>query len=107
MGGALSGDAVVRGRSLFANRVGESVASTFVSLFDDPTDARHFAASSHDGEGLACRHNAAHSRRAAAGLRVRHLRRSARRDGLNGQRPARRDGGLALSGLSGTAAGTG
>lgn len=57
LGGALSGDAVVRGRSLFANRVGESVASTFVSLFDDPTDARHFAASSHDGKGLACRHN--------------------------------------------------
>jgi PmbA protein len=26
-------------------------------LLDDPTDPRHFAASSHDGEGLACRRN--------------------------------------------------
>ncbi len=58
IGGALSGDAVVRGRSFFANRIGETVASALVSLFDDPTDPRHFAASTHDGEGLACRRNA-------------------------------------------------
>jgi PmbA protein len=57
IGGALSGDAVVRGRSFFANRVGEMVASPLFSLLDDPTDARHFSASSHDGEGLACRRN--------------------------------------------------
>jgi PmbA protein len=57
IGGALSGDAVVRGRSFFANRIGEIVASPLFSLFDDPTDSRHFAASSHDGEGLACRKN--------------------------------------------------
>jgi PmbA protein len=57
IGGALSGDAVVRGRSFFANRIGEMVASPLFSLWDDPTDARHFAASSHDGEGLACRKN--------------------------------------------------
>ncbi len=57
IGGALSGDAVVRGRSFFANRVGELVASPLFSLLDDPTDPRHFAASSHDGEGLACRRN--------------------------------------------------
>ncbi|HEV3268360.1 MAG TPA: TldD/PmbA family protein [Acidimicrobiales bacterium] len=57
IGGALSGDAVVRGRSFFANRVGEIVASPLFSLLDDPTDPRHFAASSHDGEGLACRRN--------------------------------------------------
>jgi PmbA protein len=57
IGGALSGDAVVRGRSFFANRVGEMVASPLFSLWDDPTDPRHFAASSHDGEGLACRKN--------------------------------------------------
>lgn len=57
IGGALSGDAVVRGRSFFANRVGEMVASPLFSLLDDPTDPRHFAASSHDGEGLACRRN--------------------------------------------------
>ena len=57
IGGALSGDAVVRGRSFFANRIGEMVASPLFSLLDDPTDPRHFAASSHDGEGLACRKN--------------------------------------------------
>jgi PmbA protein len=57
IGGALSGGAVVRGRSFFANRIGEMVASPLFSLLDDPTDERHFAASSHDGEGLACRRN--------------------------------------------------
>lgn len=57
IGGALSGDAVIRGRSFFANRVGEVVASPLFNLLDDPTDPRHFAASSHDGEGLACRRN--------------------------------------------------
>jgi PmbA protein len=57
IGSALSGDAVVRGRSFFANRLGETVASPLVTLIDDPTDARHFAASAYDAEGLACRRN--------------------------------------------------
>jgi PmbA protein len=57
IGGALSGEAVVRGRSFFANRVGEMVASNQFTLLDDPTDPRHFAASVFDGEGLACRRN--------------------------------------------------
>jgi len=55
LGGAASGDAVGRGRSFFAGRLGEVVASPLVTLVDDPTDPRHFAASSFDGEGLACR----------------------------------------------------
>ena len=54
---ALSGEAVVKGRSFFAGRIGESVASAAVTLVDDPTDARAFGAASHDGEGLACRRN--------------------------------------------------
>jgi len=33
------------------------VASPLFNLLDDPTDPRHFGASSHDGEGLACRRN--------------------------------------------------
>lgn len=57
IGGALSGDAVVRGRSFFADRVGEEVASPLFTLIDDPTDPRHFSASAYDGEGLACRRN--------------------------------------------------
>ena len=57
VGGALSGDAVVRGRSFFADRVGEQVASPLFTLVDDPTDPRHFSASTFDSEGLACRRN--------------------------------------------------
>lgn len=57
MGSALSGDAVVRGRSFFAGRLDEVVASSAVTLIDDPTDARHYAASPFDAEGLASRRN--------------------------------------------------
>lgn len=51
----LSGDAVVRGRSPFADRVGESVAAPIVTLRDTPTDPLAPTASEADGEGLACR----------------------------------------------------
>jgi PmbA protein len=54
---ALSGEAVVKGRSFFAGRVGESVAVPAVTLVDDPTDPRAYGATSHDGEGLATRRN--------------------------------------------------
>jgi PmbA protein len=54
---ALSGEAVVKGRSFFADRVGETVAAPGVTLVDDPTDTRAYGASSHDAEGLACRRN--------------------------------------------------
>ncbi|MDE3082906.1 MAG: TldD/PmbA family protein [Acidobacteriota bacterium] len=57
LGGALSGEAVVRGRSFFAGRLGEVVAASTVTVIDDPTDPRHFSASNYDGEGLACRRN--------------------------------------------------
>lgn len=55
--GALSGERVVKGRSPFADRVGEPIASSALHLVDDPTDPRSFGADSHDGEGLACRRN--------------------------------------------------
>lgn len=54
---ALSGEAVVKGRSFFAGRLGEAVATSRVTLVDDPTDPRAFGAASFDGEGLACRRN--------------------------------------------------
>lgn len=55
---ALSGEAVVKGRSFFAGRVGEQVAAGRVTLVDDPTDARAYRAAVSDAEGLACRRNA-------------------------------------------------
>ncbi len=57
IGGALSGTSVVRGRSFFADRLGDDVAASTFTLVDDPTDDRHFGASTYDGEGLACRRN--------------------------------------------------
>ena len=54
---SLSGEAVVKGRSMFAGRLGEQVAVGAVTLVDDPTDARAFGASAYDAEGLACRRN--------------------------------------------------
>jgi PmbA protein len=54
---ALSGEAMTKGRSFFAGRLGEVVASSEVSLVDDPTDARASGASTYDAEGLACRRN--------------------------------------------------
>lgn len=55
--GTLSGERVLKGRSPFADRVGEAIASPLLHLADDPTDARSLAADRFDGEGLATRHN--------------------------------------------------
>lgn len=57
LAGTLSGDAVLKGRSLFASRVGEQVAAPGLTLVDDPTDERAYGASVFDSEGLACRRN--------------------------------------------------
>lgn len=57
IGATLSGEAVLKGRSLFADRVGEQVAAERVELVDDPTDERAFSATETDGEGLATRRN--------------------------------------------------
>jgi PmbA protein len=54
---AVSGDAVVKGRSMLADRLGEPVAASSVTIVDDPTDPRMFGAAQFDGEGLACRRN--------------------------------------------------
>jgi PmbA protein len=48
---ALSGKAVLRGRSLFADRVGQQVASTAVTLTDDGAREDGFSAAPFDGEG--------------------------------------------------------
>ena len=54
---ALSGEAVAKGRSFFAGRVGEQVGDAGLTLVDDPTDLRAYGAASYDAEGLACRRN--------------------------------------------------
>jgi len=55
IGGALSGEAVLKGRSLFANREEQDVAATVVNLVSDATDPGAFGAARYDGEGLARR----------------------------------------------------
>jgi len=56
-GGTLTGERVLKGRSPFAGRLGEAIASPLLTLLDDPTNPASLAAESHDGEGLACRPN--------------------------------------------------
>jgi PmbA protein len=53
--GMLSGERVVKGRSPFAERVGDQISSELLTMFDDATDAASLAAAAFDGEGLACR----------------------------------------------------
>jgi PmbA protein len=53
--GTLGAEEVIKGRSLFAGREGEQVASPLVTLVEDPTDARSWSATPIDDEGLATR----------------------------------------------------
>ncbi len=55
--GMLSGDRVLKGRTPFADRIGEQVAAPGLTFADNPTDPESLGADTHDGEGLACRHN--------------------------------------------------
>ena len=55
IGESFSATEVLKGRSFLADRRGESVAPSFVTLLDDATDARWPAASPIDAEGLATR----------------------------------------------------
>jgi len=57
LGYTLNGEAMLKGRSFFADRLGDEVASTVLTLVDDPTDTRAFSATDTDGEGLATRRN--------------------------------------------------
>jgi PmbA protein len=57
IGSTLNGESVVKGRSLFRDRLGEQVASAAVTLIDDPTNPLAFTATDVDGEGLAARRN--------------------------------------------------
>jgi len=57
IGSTLSGEAVLKGRSLFAERLGEEVASAAFTLVDDATNPLAYSSSETDGEGLASRRN--------------------------------------------------
>ncbi|MCP3934066.1 MAG: TldD/PmbA family protein [Actinomycetia bacterium] len=57
VGSTFSGEAVNKGRSLFADRVGDEIAADLITLIDDPTDPAAYSASVFDGEGLASRRN--------------------------------------------------
>ena len=57
MASALSGEAVVKGRSFFAGRIGESIAAGGITLVDDPTDAGPTVPRHTTGRGLASRRN--------------------------------------------------
>jgi PmbA protein len=52
---AFDGEALLKGRSLFEDRMGETVAAPCVTIVDDPTDTRALGASSHDSEGVPTR----------------------------------------------------
>jgi PmbA protein len=55
VGGTLDGESVLKGRSPFADRVGDQIASPLLTLVDDATDPASLGADTHDGEGLATR----------------------------------------------------
>src|ERR1700722_11391877 len=57
IGGTLDGEAVLKGRSLFADRVGEAVSVGGFTLVDDPTDPDAYGAPRFHPEGLAPRRN--------------------------------------------------
>ncbi len=53
----LNGEAVVKGRSLFKDRLGDEVAAPVVTFVDDPTNPEAYTSTDVDGEGLAARRN--------------------------------------------------
>lgn len=57
IGAALNGEAVQKGRSMFADRMGQVVGASSVTIVDDPTNPEAFGASPFDGEGVRTRAN--------------------------------------------------
>ena len=79
IGGVLGADAVQRGRSPFAERLGDEVAGQALVLHDDGLDPAGPASSPFDGEGVARAPHRADRGRDAALLPLRHLQRQPRR----------------------------
>jgi PmbA protein len=57
LGSVLSGEKVLKGISLFSDRLDETVAAPGFTLVDDPTEPAAWGAAAFDDEGLACRRN--------------------------------------------------
>jgi PmbA protein len=76
---ALTAEAVQKGRSLFAGRVGEQVAGAVVTLTDDGIHPDGLASAPFDGEGVPCRRTPLIAGGALAGFL--HNVRSAHREG--------------------------
>ena len=55
VGSALGGEAVLKGRSMFAGRQGEEVGAGTVTVVDDPTQLDSFGAATFDSEGVPTR----------------------------------------------------
>jgi PmbA protein len=53
--GALNGESMLKGRSMFATRLGEAVAGSHISIIDDPTNPEAFGAAGYDSEGIPTR----------------------------------------------------
>jgi len=73
IGHTLTGDAVLKGRSMFAERMGEDVAAPSITLVDNPTDPAAFTASIVDGEGSRHAFDEAHQCRHARGISAQHI----------------------------------
>ena len=86
----LNGESVVKGRSLFRDRLGEQVAADIVTLVDDPTNPDAYTATDVDGEGLAARRNVLIDGGTLAAVRPLQLLGPARRHGVDRQRHPRR-----------------
>lgn len=55
--GMLSGGAVAKGRALFADRLGDMIGHSHLTLIDDPTHENAFSAATYDAEGMPTRKN--------------------------------------------------
>ena len=90
VGGMLNGEAVLKGRSPFADRVGEAVASPLLTFVDDPTDPRSLGAEALRRRGPGPPPQRARERRGAAGVPAQHLHRPPLRHGVHRFGAARR-----------------
>ena len=95
LGSTLTGERVLKGRSPFGDRIGEAIASPMLTLVDDPTDHRSYAADMFDGEVLACRRNQ---------LVVDGVLQGFLYDSASGRRAGRPSTGSAVRGVSSTPA---